>query len=251
MKLLKLLSKNFICITKEEFELMFKQMSFRELENAMRTQGISFQDLADDTQKMIEISGTLSDKLDKNNDESEIFAAFYIFLQHYAPTSRICFELKSSFNHRVDRVDNYEKLNDVVEKNTPVDFGIESDGEIRLFQLKRYRNLLTTIDLLSFIKSKLAHYGNLGDINLLIVLQGGGDISSIDFEELNKSLIEFNPTYNAQILIAYNELNETSVINQVFPELTTSRIPINLFYPELTKDYEFRTNQNSKKRFSK
>lgn len=240
MNIFKLHSKNFICIGKEEFELLFRRMSFRVLDKEMRKQNLLLTDLDDNSKKMIEISGALSDKLDKNNDEVEIFAAFYMFLKHYDLDSKICFELKNSFNHRVDRINSYEKLKDVIEKNTSIDFGIELNHNLRLFQLKRYRNDLSITELFEYIKEKLAHYGNLDNINLLIILQTGGDMSKINFEELHKRLVEFKPTYNAQILIAYNEFNKTSVINQVFPELTTSRVPLGLNYDDLVSDYELR-----------
>ncbi|MFA4937171.1 MAG: hypothetical protein WC575_02705 [Patescibacteria group bacterium] len=238
---LKSLDKNFICISKSEYEVLFRQKAFILLDAALKKRGLSLNDLSDDKQKMIEFSGAISDMLQINNDETELFVAFYIYLKYYDDAGKICLEIKNSINLNKYKINTIEDLLSILEKKTPIDFGIISQGEIRLFQLKRYREKIDTVELLTFIKKKMHHYGNkLGHINLLITLQTGGDISDVNFEELHDSLVKLNLQNEGQILISYNENNKLFVMNQIYPDLTTTRIPAPIHYPELIDDYQKR-----------
>ncbi|MDP3985998.1 MAG: hypothetical protein Q8P77_01030 [Candidatus Veblenbacteria bacterium] len=241
MNAIKLQGGNFICLTKNEYLLLFKEQAYRQLVSEMAGRGYTLDDLRDSKEKMIEVSGAVSDMLEKNNDQSELFGAFYVFLNFYGGDSEVCLELKNSFNPRRDRVVSLKGLVGVLEKSTPIDFVVKSKDGVRLFQLKRYRGKLDTDELFRFVKDKLAHYGNdLGHTNLLIILQTGGDISEINFERLNDLFVKSELPNKTQVLIAYNENNKLYVINQVYPGLTTSRVPFPLNYPELVGNYKAR-----------
>jgi len=109
-------------------------------------------------------------------------------------------------------------------------------NEFRQFQLKRYQEGLNTQNIFDFIKKKIEHYANdLGDMNLLLVLQSQAwDVSYVDFHELHDKLKSLNLTFRGQILISYNESDREKVINQVYPDITTTRIPVR--YPSAQLD---------------
>ena len=71
-------------------------------------------------------------------------------------------------------------------------------------------------------------YGDIGDTNLLIVLQSDKpvDIGLVNFESLQQRIKALDYAFAGEILISYNEENKFNVINRVYPELATSRIRI-------------------------
>lgn len=174
---------------------------------------------------MENLASIISNKIFNDRDDHEIFASIFIFLDFYESGSEICFELKD-FNPSRDKITTLQELNDF--RDDPSDFIIKSSDGFRGFELKRYRDGLTTNEVFDFLEKKIKHYGNgLGAINLLVTLQSiDNDISNVDFQELNTNLKSMRLQFQGEVLISYNENNKEMVINQVFPNLTTTRIPI-------------------------
>ncbi|MBN1325542.1 hypothetical protein JW977_00975 [Candidatus Falkowbacteria bacterium] len=231
MNYLRIKSQLFICFNKLELKQLFESAKKAEIIIEMKKMGLSFNDLRNNKQKMIEISDALADKTVEHKNEHEIFAAAFCFLDFYKPNSQVGFELKNNFDISKDKITDLNDLKKAREENTLSDFIIVSDDGLRNFQLKRYRGELKTEYIFNFIKGKLSGYGNnLGFINLLIILQvPNSDVSVVDFEKLNKQISGLNLNFEGQILISYNENNKFDVINRVYPELGTSRIPITFY----------------------
>jgi len=228
MKLYKIKNKNIICFLKDELSKLFEVAKKVELLQEIRKQNFSFDDLKTDYSKMKKIADTVGERGAQHRDEHEIFASLFVFLDFYEANSEVCFELKNGFNPSKNKINTLKDLNAFRESASDSDFIIKSGDGLRKFQLKRYRNNLNTQGIFDFIKEKVAHYGNnLDDTNLLVVLQSSAyTISQINFHELHDKLKSLNLKFQGQILISYNENNKEMVINQVHPNLTTTRIPV-------------------------
>lgn len=224
------------CFSKNELLHFFEVAKKTELLREMIKQKISFDDLRNDYPKMEKLANFVGERGAQDRDEYEVFAALFVFSDFYGDRSEICFKLQSNFNIGKDKIVLLQDLNKF--RADPPDFIIKSEDGFRQFELKRYRDELNTEKIFNFIKKKVTHYGNnLGDTNLLLVLQSVAyDVSTIDFHELHMRLKSLNLKFQGQILISYNENNKETVINQVYPKLTTSRIPFKL--PSTKLDYE-------------
>lgn len=226
MSFYKIKDKSIICFTKDELITSFEVTKKIELLQEMRSRGISFDDLRNNSQ-MNQLASIAAQRISDDRDDPEIFASLYVFLDFYNDGGSVCFELQDSFNPHKDKILTLRDLNKF-RAGSYSDFIIKSKDGFRQFQLKRYRNDLNTQEVSNFIKEKVKHYGNdLGDTNLLIVLQSSNNnVSGINFHQLHDEIKSLNLKFHGQILISYNENNEEMVINQVYPDLTTTRIPI-------------------------
>jgi len=227
MRFYKIKSENIICFQKSELSKLFEVTKKIELLQEMKERNISFDDLRNDYLKMEKLAGIVGERGAQNRDEHEVFAGLFIFLNFYEAGSEVCFDLREEFNLRKDKIATLKDLNKFRKNDSDSDFIIKSKDGLRKFQLKRYKGDLNTQEIFNFIEEKVCHYGNnLGDTNLLIVLQSQPyDVSYIDFHELHYKLKSLNLKFQGQILISYNESDKEMVINQVYPHLTTTRIP--------------------------
>jgi len=214
-----------LCISRVEFEGIYKQAKQKELFAAIIEKGYSFEELKADMGKMQEVVDSVRAELIKNKEEIEIFVALFGHLGMYPKGSKVCFILKDAIDPRKTPISTLDDVKSSVKEGSITDFGIMSDDGLRQFQLKQYRNKLTTDDLFAFIEKKLNHYGkDLGNTNLLVLLQSeGGDVGDIDFEELNKRIIGTGIKSEMEVLVSYNEENKFDVINVVYPTSGTCR----------------------------
>jgi len=221
-------NKNVVCLEKIELESIFEKAKGKKIIQEMIKNNITFEGLRHDRRKMLKITETVAAELSKNKDEVEMFLAFDTLLDFYPKGSEVCFYIKQGFNPSERQITNLADLKNIIEESFLTDFIIKSLNEFRSFQLKRYRNELETDNLLSFIKTKLQYYGSdLGDVNLLIVLQSQiNNVLKVNFNNLHEKLKSLNLKSKGQILILYNENVRSTVINQVYPDLTTSNVPI-------------------------
>jgi len=227
MSFYKIKNRNVICFSKVELSSLFEISKKSELLKEMLNKNIS----------MEEISNSVSHKGSNDRDEHEIFLALFIFLDFYGDESEVCFELNHNFNPHKNKISILKDLNNARANDSISDFIIKSKNDWRQFQLKRYRDELNTQKIFDFINEKVRHYGNnLGDTNLLIVLQPPivYTITDISFHKLYEKVKSLNLKFGGQILILYNKNNNEQVIIQVYPQLTISKIPLR--YPsEKTK----------------
>ena len=229
MNLFKTNNRKILCFTKNELSELFENSKKLELVEEIENRNLSTEDLRNNPQKMFKIAKIISDNTSQHRDNHEIFAGLFVFSDFYDKHSEICFELKNEFKQDRDKIFSLNDLNKY-RLGGPPDFIIKSGDGLREFEMKRYRNDLNTNTIFDFIKKKVEHYCNdLGDMNLLIVLQSEPfNILNIDFKILFENIKDLNFNFKGQILISYNENNEDVVINQVYPSLTTSRIPTQL-----------------------
>jgi len=233
---------NMICFSLMELKQLFKAGYLNKAFSEMRKKGYTLEDLKKDKDKMVEVANDVTSKSIKNKEDVEIFMALTSSIAFFGNDSKICFTLKNNYNVNKKYIKSLEDLKEVAKEDTLTDFAIWKNG-LRQFQLKQYRNKLDTNNLFKFIKKMLGKYGNdLGDVNLLIQLQGpeGGKIqtgekpkisnSDIDYYVINQKIAELKLNFKGEILIKVNEKNKFTVLNQVYPELKTMRKPIDQDY---------------------
>lgn len=234
---------NMICFNIMELKQLFKVDYLNKAFIEMKKSGYSLKDLKNDKNKMLEIVNNVISENIKHKEDTEIFIALTSCTEFYNKNGKICFVLRRNFNLNKSIVQNLSDLKDIVEESALTDFAIWSEGGLRQFQLKQYRDELKTDKLYNFLEEKLQKYGNeLGDVNLLVILQGknGGKIISwenyqmefqdIDYYKINRNLVNLNLKFHGQVLIKYNEANKYNVINQVYPEVKTIRNAIEQNY---------------------
>lgn len=214
-----------LCISRTEFEQMYKQARQKELLETIVAKGFSLEELKADLSKMQEVVNSVNAELIKNKEEIEIFVALFGHLGMYPKDSEVCLILKDTIDPRKIAIRTLDELKSSIKESAITDFGIMSDDGLRQFQLKQYKGKLNTDNLFAFIESKINHYGkDLGYTNLLVLLQSeGDDIVDIDFEELNKRISTIGIKSDCEVLVSYNEENKFDVINCVYPTLSTCR----------------------------
>jgi hypothetical protein len=218
----------FACFSQQELSAIYKTAKIKELQKEMAARNVSFDDLANDRSKMVEIANTVGDRGAADRDEHEIFASRFIFVHFYGNDSEICFEVRDEFNPTQDKIASLEDLIRFRKIATDSDFMIKAKDGFRNFQMKRYRGELDTKSILEFIVSKVAHYANnLGDTNLLVQIQGPDYARmNVDFHELHEKIKSRNFQFLGQILISYNDNNTAQVLIQVHAELTETKLPL-------------------------
>lgn len=198
----------------------FEELSARE---------VVLSDLQDDKVLMKEVADKVVAKGIKHKEDIEIFVALDFALTFCPDNAQIYFVIKSGVQSKSIIINSIDDFKSVVEEKTIIDFGIYFNGEFRQFQLKQYRGELTTENILESIVKNIKSYGdNIGEVNLLVSLQGDAQsksfqVSDINFGQINKGLLANGYTFTGQVLIAYNEQNKKHIINQVYPKLTTSQ----------------------------
>lgn len=212
-----------ICFDSADLARFFEISGKRALWREIVRKGYSEAELLSDRRKMEEIVDAV--KLVKDKEDVEIFSALYLFLKFY-PGAKVCFLLKDSVNPTKEAIDSLEKLKSSLKENDLTDFGLMAKDGMRAFQMKRYKGKTEIGELLSFIKEKLLHYANdIGEVNLLFVLQSEGPIVGSFFHDIYEDLTKLKVKGTGHILISYNEEDKFDVINTVYPFLATTRIP--------------------------
>lgn len=220
---------NFICFSRKELYRLYRNEKEPELLDKVKKEGFTLTELKSKRTEMERLAQEFADKNAHDRDEHEVFAALFDVVRFYPEESKICFEMKYGFDPKRDIVSSLTDLN-THREGAASDFIIGSKDGFRFFQLKRYRDALETDQLLAFISKTLGRYGNdLGDTNLLIILQSAGpDLSGVDFKILHERLNHMSLKFGGWIMISYNENNKFSVMNHVYPDLATTRIPFEL-----------------------
>jgi len=219
----KLEGKNILCMSRNELKDLFKITGRRILSEQISKQGYTLDDFRGNGAKMLEFTKKV--ELVRNKEDCEIFLVLYVFSNFYEKDCEICFELKNGVSLNIE-INNLVDLKEVCEENTLNDFIVITSSRARIFQLKRYRNILQTDDLFKFLQEKLLHYGNtLGKTNLLVTLESkDGNLSGVNFRKINKMLLGLDlRNTDSEILISYNEENKFNVMIRVYPTVAWSK----------------------------
>lgn len=219
-----------ICFSTVEITTLLKRSMMVYLRQALDELNYSLNDLRIDYKKMGIVMDRAMNKNMRNKENIEIFVALDSCLSFHKTGSKICFVLKDSLDPNKITINTLDDFKSFTKENDITDFAIMSNDGLRLFQIKQYQEALTTECLFRYIKTKLQDYGNvLGSVNLLIILQGNKTDTSVikqmdvNFQALHKKVQDLNLSFTGQILIEYNEKNEYSVINQVYPDLKSMK----------------------------
>ncbi len=217
-----------LCFTKEELHRIFKVSKIGELLQEMVRRGTSFDDLRGNSALMHEITDTVGIRGAADRDEHEVFAALFSFSRFYDPNCEICFEVNRNFDPKNPQITDLADLNRYRQGINTSDFMIRCKDGLRKFELKRYRGTMDAENIFEFIREKIAHYANkLGDTNLLIQLQPiPYTAAHIEFREIHDRLQALDFDSQGEILISFNQNNETHVLVQVYPGISKHEIPI-------------------------
>lgn len=213
---------------KVDIKALYYNNAINELYEELDSRNISLSNFRNDQVLVNEITDYLAKKNTKEKSDIEFFVALDFAVTFCPEDTQIYFVLKRGIQPRDVQIKTISDLKNIHEEDTLTDFSICSNDGLRQFQLKQYRDQLTTIKLLEFIDVRLKKYANsLGQVNLLILLQGNIDekefqTSNVDFNIVNHVLSQKGYNFKSQILIAYNEQNKQYIIKQVYPNLTTS-----------------------------
>lgn len=220
-------SEHMVCLDAEELKRLYEDEMKAEMLMGAIERGYALEELENSVGKMQEIVDIVKEKTLGDNTTTEIFAALYCFLGFYEKGSRLCFVLKSDFNLNKNPIRSFTDLKEAIRQDQGVDFGFLSGDGLRQFQLKRYRGEAATEELFKFLESKLKHYGNnLGDTNLLVVLQSPGqDLEQIDFDELAEKLKILELSFLGEVLITFNAENKFSIIQRIYPQRGSTKVP--------------------------
>jgi hypothetical protein len=225
---------NMVCFDAVELSQLFKDELSTRIIREVVNRGYSSNDLSHDKPKMEEISDIIVSKGMVDKEYIESFIALNSCIVFYSENAKVCFVLKDSFNLDKASIKNWGDLKSATKEDTLTDFAIYWGGGLRQFQLKQYKGKLNTDHIFGFIEKKLKGYCyNLGEVNLMVILQGkGGNISiaEVDFHEISKKIHGLGLKSESEILIKYNEGNKFYVINQLYPELKTCRKKIDQNY---------------------
>lgn len=215
---------NLICFDPEDLRNIFEAPLRGWIKNEITQKGYSQEELLNNNKaKMFEVVERWKGL--QNKEDIEIFSALYLFLKFFGEKSLICFPLKDEKKIDTENINSIEKLKRLLKENSLTDFGFMGDDGYRAFQLKQYRGNSDDKLLSEFIRKKLLHYGNnLGDTNLLIILQSAGALEENFFENVHENIKNIELRGKGNILISYNEGNKFDVINTVYPTLVTTRL---------------------------
>jgi hypothetical protein len=223
--------EHMICFDVNEIIGIFKATKQREISEICEEKNIDKRELLNNKQKMELIVNEIVEKSKRKKEDIEVFIAIDDCLTWYSDADKkVCFVLKSGVQGDKLNIEDLDDLKKVVEESTLTDFAIWSNG-LRKFQLKQYKEDLTTDCFFEKIKKILDKYGNdLGQTNLLFVLQSDDKKVKIDidFKDLNKKLIELKIKNIGEILVQYNQNNNFIVINQIYPEVKSMRKKLSL-----------------------
>ena len=217
-----------------ELKHLIEEKFLYDLSSELYQKGINITDLQINSACTKEIVDKLVYNNTKKKEYIEIFTAWILSMEFYGGDSKIFFILKPGIQPEKANIKTIDDLKKATQEDDLTDFTILNIDGARQFQLKQYPFELETEKLSDFINKKMEKYGNnIGEVNLLILLQGKENKSfiqniNIDFETLYKNLSQKKFNFTGQILIYYNELNNKLVVNQVYPNLTTSQRDIDL-----------------------
>lgn len=218
---------NMVCLAKQEFLDMYSVAKKVELLREVERRGYTLDSLRADRAKMQEVVDAVGADHANDKEEIELFVALFSQLKHYPEGSQVCLILRDGLDPRKTAISTFAELKDSLKENEITDFAIMSDDGLRQFQLKQYKDKLTLDALFTFLQSKIKHYGgDLGDTNLLLILQSaGGDLGEVDLEELCTKLHQIGIKSKSEILLSLNEENKFDVIVRVFPTVGVLREP--------------------------
>ncbi len=168
-------------------------------------------------------------EMTSHRDEHEIFVALYGLVSFMGDDIEIGFVLSPQFIPGRDRINSIEDLFRFRQTHSDIDFIVKrSDGEGE-FQLKRFKRVLNTENLIAELERVIRHYGNkLGDVNLLFIMQQSKTEGAIDFQKISERLAAILPTDDpAQILLRFRD-DESDIIVSLHPKLGKSIVPIQL-----------------------
>ncbi len=223
--------EHMICFDVNEIIGIFKVTKQKEISEICEEKNIDKRELLNNKQKMELIVDEIVEKSKRKKEDIEVFIAIDDCLTWYSDVDKkVCFVLKSGIQRDKLNIEDLDDLKKVVEESTLTDFAIWSNG-LRKFQLKQYKEDLTTDCFFEKIKKTLDKYGNdLGQTNLLFVLQSDDKKVKMDinFNDLNKKLIELKIKNIGEILVQYNQNNNFIVINRIYPEVKSMRKKLSL-----------------------
>lgn len=217
MKLIKTDGKFKICFSAKELTFLVIAKFFSNLAKKIKKGPIDTLDIASYIKQLADQSADSTDY--------EFFTSILDLYEQFEKNCEFCFNLKNTFNPKVDKIINIDDLYRF--REDPPDVIILYKKNFYEFELKRYRDEFTFDRLYAFLKKKIIlHYS--GKLNFLVILQLK-PYSNIDlniFKKLHKSL---KKDINQPGIIGFslNKNNEEMILVLILPELNMTKRPYN------------------------
>lgn len=228
MKFEKMYGKPIVCFTYEEMMDLTKDYQAKAFLDQMQKEGVTLSDLKQallnrDKRIMDKVINPVAKTLSTSAFMHEFFVSWNIMLPFYEECSEVCFELGKNYIPGKAKIESVYDLKSLAE-DIFSDFIVKSKDGYRLIQLKRYTKDIDEDILCKFIEDKLDEYGELGETNLVVLLQGPkdrrGSLQEIPENLLlnvSKKLCAQNLPINSEILLVFNENNARTVIVRLYP----------------------------------
>lgn len=204
----------------ENINQLMQRKSESDVRRYLSENGITLNSLRESSTLMEQIADVFGKKYAAEKDDHEVFVALSTALNLF-PGSEIGFPIKTTFDPKKNTISSFEELHRWRAIDDPADFLIRQNDVVYSFQLKRYKGTPKTADLLTFLEKTInGYYGQLGDISLIVILQGGSnEAMEIDFDSIHKDLTRSRFIADTTVLICYNANGKHDVIQQVFPQM--------------------------------
>jgi hypothetical protein len=118
MKIIKIKNKSFICFHQIDLSNLFKKTKENEMLQEMTKNNITFDDLRNDKEKILQISDSVANKTIKDKFENEIGIIDFL-LNFYEKNACVCFELKNNANNLY--IKNINDLKNIIQENSEID----------------------------------------------------------------------------------------------------------------------------------
>jgi len=178
-------------------------------------------------------STMVSDYIKKLADQSvdsidyELFTSILDLYEQFGKNCEFCFNLKNTFNPKVNKITNMNELYRY--REDPPDVIVFYKNNFYEFELKRYRDEFTLKKLCIFVKKKiLMHYSGKSNFLIILQLKPNSNIDLNIFRELHENL---KKEVNQPGIIGFslNNNNQEMILIRVLPELNMSKRQFNEF----------------------
>ena len=209
MTIIKIDGKLSACFSAKELVLLIISKFFTKLSAKISAGSYNISEISTYIKKLAD------DSVDST--DYEFFTSILDLYGQFDKDCNFCFNLKSSFNHKKNKI---QTLNDLsLYREDPPDVIVHYKNNYFEFELKRYRGCLTFESLYDFVMKKIInHYS--GSSNYLIILQPApySEISYDIFKELHEE-IKKEKKCPGIIGFSLNNDNKEMILVRIFPKL--------------------------------
>lgn len=217
MKLIKTDGKFKICFSAKELTLLLIANFFDDLTKKVKERSTN----------SLDISVYIKQLADHSVDSTdyEFFTSILHLYEQFEKNCEFCFNLKDTFNPRVNKIISIDDL--YYYREDPPDVIVQYKNNFYEFELKRYRDAFIFDKLYTFLKKKIImHYSGKSNFLVILQLKPNSNIDLNIFKKLHESLKK-EKNQPGIIGFSLNNNNKEMILIRVLPELNMSKRPYN------------------------